>query len=140
MNLREILGDKLLEKLKKMVADHSIDTDEKYKALLDKCQYYLAYCTIVEILPKVTYKVGNFGVTKSSDENLQVATQDEVAKMQYYYQSKADSYCLSLQNFIINHHSDYPEITECHCKRIHAHLTTAASCGIFLGGARGRRR
>lgn len=142
VSLKGILGDNLLTKLKSLVRDQTIATyaDGAYKKLIDRCQYYLAYVTIVEVTNKVSYKIANFGVTKSTDENLQVATQDEIAKMQYYYQSKADACCLDLQNFLLENRKDYPELTECACNRIKSNLRSAASCGIFLGGARGKRR
>ena len=138
VSLKGILGDALLAKLKKLMADGQLSG--VYKDLVDHCQYYLAYQTIVEVTNKVSYKIGNFGVTKTTDENLQVASQDEIAKMQYYYQSKADSCCLDLQNFLLSHRADYPELTEGCCRKIHSNLQAAASCGIFLGGARGKRR
>ena len=136
IGLKGILGDCLLAKLKEMVKTGTLFG--AYKRLVDHCQYYLAYQTIVEVTNKVSYKIGNFGVTKTTDENLQVATQDEIAKMQYYYQSKADACCLDLQNFILENKADYPELSECACRRIEANLHSAATCGIFLGGARGR--
>lgn len=141
IGLRGILGDDLLAKLKALIKDGTLETESGgvYKTLVDHCQYYLAYMTIVEVTNKVSYKVGNFGVTKTQDENLQVASQDEIAKMQYYYQSKADACCLDLQNFLLEHRKDYPELTECACHKIESNLHSAASCGIFLGGARGRR-
>ena len=140
--LKGILGDALLAKLKGLVATKQIDEESNaaYKILLDRCQYYLAYAAIVEVTNKVSYKIGNFGVAKSSDENLQVASQDEIGKMQYYYQSKADAHCLDLQNFLLQNRSDYPELTENCCHTIESNLHSAASCGIFLGGARGKRR
>ena len=140
--LKGILGDALLAKLKGLVANKEIDMESNaaYKILLDRCQYYLAYAAIVEVTNKVSYKIGNFGVAKSSDENLQVASQDEIGKMQYYYQSKADAHCLDLQNFLLQNRSDYPELTENCCHNIESNLHSAASCGIFLGGSRGRRR
>ena len=140
--LKGILGDALLAKLKGLVANKEIDLESNvaYKILLDRCQYYLAYAAIVEVTNKVSYKIGNFGVAKSSDENLQVASQDEIGKMQYYYQSKADAHCLDLQNFLLQNRSDYPELTENCCHTIESNLHSAASCGIFLGGSRGRRR
>lgn len=138
--LKGILGDALLAKLKSLVATKEINLESNaaYKILLDHCQYYLAYTAIVEVTYKVSYKIGNFGVSKTTDENLQVATQDEIAKMQYYYQSKADACCLDLQNFLLEHRSDYPELTECCCHKIESNLHSAASCGIFLGGSRGK--
>ena len=140
IGLRGILGDDLLAKLKDLRKDGTLETESSgvYKTLVDHCQYYLAYMTIVEVTNKVSYKIGNFGVTKTSDENLQVASQDEIAKMQYYYQSKADACCLDLQNFLLEHRKDYPELTENSCHKIESNLHSAASCGIFLGGARGR--
>ena len=140
--LKGILGDALLAKLKGLVANKEIDMESNaaYKILLDRCQYYLAYAAIVEVTNKVSYKIGNFGVAKSADENLQVASQDEIGKMQYYYQSKADAHCLDLQNFLLQNRSDYPELTENCCHTIESNLHSAASCGIFLGGARGKRR
>ena len=140
--LKGILGDALLAKLKGLVANKEIDLESNaaYKNLLDRCQYYLAYTAIVEVTNKVSYKIGNFGVAKSADENLQVASQDEIGKMQYYYQSKADAHCLDLQNFLLQNRSDYPELTENCCHTIESNLHSAASCGIFLGGARGKRR
>ena len=140
--LKGILGDALLAKLKSLVANKEIDLESNvaYKILLDRCQYYLAYAAIVEVTNKVSYKIGNFGVAKSSDENLQVASQDEIGKMQYYYQSKADAHCLDLQNFLLQNRTDYPELTENCCHTIESNLHSAASCGIFLGGARGKRR
>jgi hypothetical protein len=141
IGLRGILGDDLLAKLKTLIKDGTLESESGgvYKTLVDHCQYYLAYMTIVEVTNKVSYKVGNFGVTKTQDENLQVASQDEIAKMQYYYQSKADACCLDLQNFLLEYRKDYPELTECACHKIESNLHSAASCGIFLGGARGRR-
>ena len=141
IGLKGILGDKLLSKLKTLIKENTLETesDGVYKTLVDHCQYYLAYKTLVEVTNKVSYKIGNFGVTKTQDENLQVATQDEIAKMQYYYQSKADACCLDLQDFILENRSDYPELTECCCHKIESNLRSAATCGIFLGGARGKR-
>lgn len=140
--LKGILGDALLSKLKDIVKNHETGNPEyfMYKALIDRCQYYLAYKTIVEVTYKVSYKIGNFGVTKSNDENLQVATKEEIDNQRYYYQAKADAYCYELQGWILENKGAFPELTECHCKKIKSTLYSAATCGIFLGGQRGKRR
>ena len=141
IGLKGILGDRLLSKVKDLIKNNTIESASNgvYKTLVDHCKYYLAYKTLVEVTNKVSFKIGNFGVTKTQDENLQVATQDEIAKMQYYYQSKADACCLDLQNFLLENRSDYPELTDACCNKIESNLYAAATCGIFLGGARGRR-
>ena len=136
--LKSILGDCLLSKVK-----HLFNTDSLegiYKELVDHCQYYLAYAAIVEVTNKVSFKIGNFGVAKSTDENLQVASYDEIVKMQYYYQTKVDAYCLELQQWLLQNRESIPELTESQCKKLSSNLHSAASCGIFLGGCRGKIR
>lgn len=139
--LRGIVGDSLMGKLKSLVSDGSIDDTDNamYKELLDRAQYYLAYSSVVECAMKVSYKVGNFGVGKSSDENLQVASQDEIAKLRYYYQSKADGCCLQLQQWLLDNRDSFPELDGRQCGRMESNLHSAATCGIWLGGPRGRR-
>lgn len=136
--LKGILGDALLAKVKELLKAGQLVG--KYKDLVDHCQYYLAYMTIVEVTNKVSYKISNFGVAKSNDENLQVATYEEIVQMSYYYQSKADAHCLDLQTWILENRESFPELTENHCRKIRSNLHSSASCGIFLGGARGVRR
>lgn len=142
-HLRNILGDTLTAKLKTLLAtEGTIDEDEnaRYKALLDRCQYYLAYEAIVEVTNKVSFKIGNFGVAKSNDENLEVASYDEIVKMQTYYQAKVDAYCSNLQGWLLENEKDFPELDEHQCTKISSNLRSAATCGIWLGGARGKRR
>lgn len=145
INFRGIIGDCLLAKLKGLVAEGAFNQDPVpidvaiYKDLLDRAQYYLAYQTIVEVCGKVTYKVGNFGVAKSSDENLQPVGPDELDQQKTYYQAKADAHCLQLQNWLLENRAAFPELRECDCSRISANLYSAATCGVWLGGARGKR-
>ena len=140
IKLKFILGSCLLSALKLMVGNGTLDAagNEKYKELVDECQYFLAYSAVVELLPKISYKIGNFGVAKSQDENLQVATQDEIAKQEYYYQGKADYYALELQQWVLDNRSSFPELDECQCGKIRSNLYSAATCGLWLGGPRGR--
>lgn len=140
IRLKSILGSCLLSVLKTMGANGELDDpgNEAYKALVDQCQYFLAYSAVVELANKVSYKIGNFGVAKSSDENLTVATQDEIAKQEYYYQSKADFHALELQQWLLDNRASFPELDECQCGKIRSNLYSAATCGLWLGGPRGR--
>ena len=88
---------------------------------------------------KVTFKIANAGVVKTPDENVQVVDLPDMASTQAYYQAEADSAALDLQNFLLNNRSDYPELTQGDCHRIHSNLYSAATCGIFLGGPRAKR-
>lgn len=147
INFRDVVGDCLLAKLKGLVKTdpethtRPIDDDANaiYKDLLNKAQYYLAYQAIVEVCGKVSYKIANGGVIRTSDENIQPAGSDEVDKQTAYYQAKADAHCLQLQNWLLDNADQLPELRDCDCSRIRATLTSAASCGIWLGGPRGKQ-
>ena len=84
VGLRGIVGDCLLAKLKELAATdpdtHTRPIDEAenapYKDLVEKAQYYLAFSTLVDLCNRVTYKVANFGVAKTSDEKAQAALSD----------------------------------------------------------------
>ena len=145
IRLKGILGECLLNTLKQMQADGVFREDPipvdalPYKELVDQCQFFLLHATEVDLLFRVSYKVGNFGVAKSSDENLLVASSGEIERQQVFYQSKADAEAAQIQEFLLQNRSSFPELKACDCARIQANLRTAASCGIVLGGARGKQ-
>lgn len=147
VGLRRIIGDCLLRTIKELCRPdpqthtRPIDDESKiwYKDLLDRAQYFLAWSCVVEVCNRVTYKIANFGVSKTSDENLQPVGAEELGQQQYYYQSKADAACLDLQNWLLENAAHFQELDECACNAIRATLRSAASCGLFLGGARGRK-
>ena len=147
VGLKGILGACLLARLKELVAadpeTHTRPIDQPqlsaYKDLVNECQYYLAYRTLVEVANKVSYKLVNAGVAKTGDENVTLASYDEIAKQQYYYEAKADAYCRDLQRWVLAHKDEFAELDACTCEAIRANLYSSASCGLFLGGARGRK-
>ena len=134
--LRGILGSRLLNKCKGLLASGQLTGD--YKELVDRCQYFLAYTAIVDVAMKASYKITNFGVAKSNDENLAVASMDEIVANQGYYQAKADGACYQLQTWLLENRALFPELDDCACNRMKSNLTAAATCGIWLGGVRGR--
>ena len=138
-SLRSVLGDSLTDRLKEAVSSPE-KAEKKYMDLIDRLQYFLAYSSIVELIPKVQFKIGNAGVVKTTDEQIQTATFSEIEKMIFFYQSKADAECYKLQQFLLRNYLDYPELSENDCRSIRANLTSAASCGLWLGGSRGKRR
>lgn len=137
---REIVGDALLARLKQLIADRVIDrpSNTAYKALIERAQYFLAYSAIVELIPMVTNKIANAGMIKTPDEKVEVLDQPDFELEVSRYQSKADSECQRLQYFLLDNYTLFPEFGECGRNRIQEHLRSAASCGIFLGGARGK--
>ena len=141
IRLRQIVGSALLEKLKDIVSNRATNAAEnrQYKALIEHCQYYLAYQTIAELPMKISYKLANLGAVRTSDEKAQNISHDEVAKVQYYYQSKADFYAHELQSYLLRHSNDYPELDANDCREIRKNLHSAATCGLWLGGIRGKK-
>lgn len=139
IQLREILGGCLLDRCKQlMAAGGGRILEPDYKDLVDRCQYFLAYTAIADVLMKSSYKVTNFGLAKSNDENLAVASMDEIAANRGYYLAKADARCYELQTWLLENRALFPELSECDCNRLKSNLTSAATCGIYLGGGRGK--
>lgn len=140
MGLKRVLGQALTAKLQALVSDGSINADENavYKALVDTAQYYLAYKAVAEMTVKTSFKLSNFGVIQSSDENVQAASMADVQTVRSDYQTKADGYCRDIQNYALENRAALPELTENDCNMIRAHLSAAYTGGIWLGGPRGR--
>ena len=138
--LREVLGGCLLDRLCELVAAGTLadEGNETYAALVEELQYFLGYSAVVELIPRVSYKIGNFGMAKSNDEHLYNASDGEIDRQIFFYQSKADAYRDRLQRWLLDNRSGLPELSACSCEAMQAHLDDSASCGIFLGGARGK--
>lgn len=139
-HFKTIVGGCLLQKLKDLVADGGIEQEANiwYKDLLDMAQWYISYVALVEVCEKVSLKIGNLGVAKTQDTNIYPASMDEVDKLKFYYQAKADGRCYEMQKWLLDNIAHFPELGSCQCSRIRANLASAASCGIWLGGARGK--
>lgn len=136
INLREILGDALLDELKRQVAEN--DVRETYNQLILQCQYFLAYQSCANICMITSVKIDNAGLQRVSDEKMEPLPVSEVNQIHDYYQQKADFYCERLQNFLLQHKEDYPQLSTRQCNSINANLYSSATCGIFLGGPRSK--
>lgn len=138
--LQEILGTILLEKLQTLVENNTIESEgnEIYKEALDKAQMFITYKVIAEVIMMVNYKIDNAGLIQTRDENMDYAGLDDTLTMKNHYDTKADHYAYLLQNFLMEHINDIPELTEWQAWKIRSTLYSAANPSIFLGGARGR--
>lgn len=137
--LRSILGTALYNRLLELVGDDSINAHPEYKELLDNAQYYLAYMTVVGLTWNVSFKIANKGVVRTTDERVESVSVADIEKVALMYQSKADSYAADLQRFLLENRGNYPELTDNKCNDIRANLRSSASCGVWLGTARGKR-
>lgn len=140
IDLQQIIGQCLLDKLKELVMNEEIYIDENiaYKELLDQAQFFLAYTAIAKVVMLVNYKIDNVGVVTTRDENIDNITLDEAFQIQDHYQAKADHYAYMLENYVLEHQREFPELSGCQCRKIKATLYSASNSKIWLGGARGR--
>lgn len=140
LNLQIYLGECLYQTILNMVADGSItaETNEVYKVLLDDyIQSYLLYQVQANIIPTINVKLGNIGSVISNDEHISTLSQANIDLVQSDFQHKADFYAQRMLNFILNHSSEF-NLDECACKELKAHLDSAASTTIWLGGLSGQ--
>jgi len=138
--LQEILGQLLFEKLQDLVENNTIDNQENaaYKNLLDKAQMFITYRVIAEIIVMLNMKIDNAGLIQTRDENMDYMGLDDTMTMKNYYDTKASHYAYLLQNYLMEHLNEIPELTECQAWKIRSTLYSAASPSVFLGGERGR--
>jgi len=138
--LQRTIGGPLFRKLKQLVENDAVDAEENeaYADLLTLCQYFLAYQAVAEVLPKLSYKITNAGVVKTGDEQIQNVTLEELSTQQATYRTKAAHYQRDIQRFCLNNRAALPELNECQCRDIRAHLETQYTGGLYLGGARGK--
>lgn len=141
-NLTDVLGTKMVDKLCTLVKENKIGEFEyvEYRKLLDECQYFMAYSVITKLCVINSVKIDNLGLTNTSDEHANQLYLTDVFKIEAHYQNKADFYKNRLQSYCKMKIDVLPELKECDCYMTNAHLDSAASCPIFLGGARGRKK
>lgn len=140
IRLRGILGKPLLDRLTQLVSERA-DSNEStaaYFDLIDRAKWLIAYQAAVEVIDKVSYKVGNFGVMRSHDERADQADRESTMLRKSEYQAKADYHAYTLQCWLLDHRQAFPELSECQCACMRSNLTSSASCGIYLGGKRGK--
>lgn len=141
IGLQSIIGTKLYNKLLTLVEKNEIgeDSNKAYKDLLNLCQYYLGYKTISNLCMTTNFKVNNIGVNQTTDDRVNVTTLKDTLQIQQFYEDKADFYNERIIDYCKKNYKDVKEVTECSWFDIHSNLYSASSCGLFLGGARGRR-
>lgn len=143
IDLESVIGTQLKEALQEIVYGNLINTDgySNYKLLLDKyIQPFLTYTTICYLIPTVAHKIANAGILRTDDEKMTNVTTNEVDKVKSYYQHLADVYKNRLQRYLIAEYNTYPELMQWKSvASLRANLYSSASCGLNLGGARGKK-
>lgn len=141
IDLAECLGECLVSSLKAKVGDGTISDSENilYKVLLDNyIQPFLSYTAVSNIVLEIGQVMGNGGIDTLTDEHRQSLTFDERGQLKDYWKHHADSYRKKMQNFLKNNRTAFPELEGCGWCGEGATLDSAASTGLWLGGARGK--
>lgn len=138
--LEGCLGTQLVRKLQELVGTNHIDDieNENYKELLDDyITDYLAYATIVRVIPIVSFKIGNAGVVRTDEEKVVNMAYGEVFNLAEYYKNQADYLLFRMQKHLIANYSKFPELSKYKTvEDIRANLYSAANVPIWLGGKR----
>lgn len=140
-DLEAILGTKLVRKLQELVQSNMIDEYdfEYYQELLDDyVTDFLAYATIVRLIPIVSFKIGNNGVVITSDEKVVNMNYDEVFNIKEYYQQQVDYLRYRMQKYLLKNYDKFKELNQSTIDGIRSNLLSASSSSIFLGGVRGK--
>lgn len=140
IKFKAVVGECLYNRLIELVDNDDILKDDfiAYRDLINESRLFLGYTALVDLCVKTTVKLDNFGLNRTRDEQLDILGMDEMFQMKDYYQNKADSYCLYLQNWLLEHKDAFKELDCCHCNKIKSNLYSAASSNLYLGGARGK--
>lgn len=139
IDLESTIGTELKEELQKQVYGNNFKNI--YKTLLDNyVQPFLTYSSIVRLIPTVSYKIANAGVLTTSDEKMNPVSTNDIDKVKAEYQHIADVYKNRLQRFLIANHNEFPELDKnSTIDKIRQNLYSSASCGVVLGGSRGKK-
>lgn len=141
-DLEEVLGTSLVEKLQELVGTNQLNVNENehYKVLLDDyVSDYLAYSTIVKLIPIVSFKIGNLGATRTEDEKVTGMSYSEVFGLAQHYQQQVDYLQYRMQKYLLQNYSKYKELKEhTTTDNLKSNLISASNCNIWLGGARNK--
>lgn len=132
INLQNIIGTKLLNKLKQLVYDGEIYDNEDYQTLLD--QYivpFLCWDTLAEVQIPLNYKVVNSGIVQNSDERKTPVSLKDLNYIVEYYKEKSKFFSKRLTDYLTHNSSTYPEYRYYSCGQVNA--KDSQYCNIYLG-------
>lgn len=112
IDLQEILGTKLLNRILSLVDSGSIRDDEfsDYKLLIDEyITPFLEWKVMSTIQLPLAYKMRNMGVVQTTDANVTSATMRDAQTLMEHYNNKASFYSIRLTKFLHANHNKYPE-------------------------------
>lgn len=136
VHYQTIIGSCLYSRLCDGIINENLTPAEKELLVISK--KYIGFMAMSELIVIATIKIDNIGANITSDENVDTLDVQDTMYMKRYYERQADFYAKRIQEFLLHHQKDYPELGCCDCHSIKKNLYSAASCGIWLGGPRGK--
>ena len=136
MGLQPLIGSKLFNKLKDLVATGDIAKDENsdYKKLLDEyITPFLENKVVADVQLSLVFKLRNQGVVSLTGENVYNPSLRDIQYLIQNYENKANFYGSRLSNYLNANNYKYPEYSKIDsCADIPSNKG-AYNTGIFLG-------
>jgi len=131
INIQQMLGTSLYDKIIELVGDDSIDDsiNVNYKSLLTTyIQPCLTYWAQYHSIPFLNYKINNKNIGQQSSENTEPAELDEVKYLTSLVKDKAEFYTELGTKYLKKNTTLFPEFTTSdNCGLIHPNKTNYSS-------------
>lgn len=140
--LQSVIGTNLLRRLQTLVNDGSIGlpANEAYCTLLDDYVVDVLSSKALEyIVSEVGVTIGNIGNLSVSGDNGSAVSKDDAVRQAKYFAADAGRECAKMRRWLKAHTGDYPELSASSEGVTAPNLGSGEDCGIWLGGARGRK-
>lgn len=144
IELTEALGENLVDSLKMMVYDETINEsgNTMYLTLLDDyVQPFLCYQALGNIVFLGGTKTANIGTVETTDTNIVNTVRADRELVKEGYLHFARHYLKRMQAWVKANRDAFPELEECHnCDgKMASHLNSASNTPLWLGGFRSRK-
>ncbi len=134
--LQTILGTNLYQAILGKIADGTLE--DPYKELVDDyVRWYLLYVVLSDVIDVLDVKLANLGTYRSSDQYVEIITDEERQRLKQNYAYKAQFYGDRMVEFLLNNRQAFPELDDCACNSLKSHLNKQAATGLWLGGIYG---
>ena len=133
IDLQNIIGPALVNKLASLVEDDSIYNEQNkkyYDLLTEYITPYMVWQTMSALQVVLNYKIANSGVYQNQDDRKTGLSYRETQALQDQYVRYANSYATKLKNYLSHNSSKYPE----YCKAVNGEgEEDVPTYGIYLG-------
>ena len=115
IHLRPVIGSKLMEKCKQLVADGTLNDsiNANYKTLVYKyITPCLSFWSAWDAMPFIQYEIANGGVFQHNSENSATPSDESVIMLIQKFKDKAESYSTIMSDYLCDNSNKYPELNE----------------------------